>query len=207
MAKRTCPNGHVTKDDKALKCSMCGADLPPVPKKNRLPLIIGIVVVLFLCIVGALASGGGDEGDKTAVSSSGNEQGSTAGEKPSATPKPSPTPKPIADLDFFEIRDQNSKLTEAQWEAYIKPLIGQRVRWTGYVTEVEDKGSKGYLWLDMDPPGSLSVQDLYLDIPKEDILKYNKDQKITFEGDLERIGTFLGSMQITFKDAVIVAAE
>jgi len=31
MTKRACPNGHVTKDRKALKCSICGLDLPPAP--------------------------------------------------------------------------------------------------------------------------------------------------------------------------------
>jgi hypothetical protein len=69
MAKRTCPNGHVTKDGKALKCSQCGADLPPLPKSRRKwPLILGILGALLLCGMVVTALGGGN-GDKTQTAS------------------------------------------------------------------------------------------------------------------------------------------
>lgn len=58
MPKRTCVNGHITKDDKALKCSQCGADLPPPPKKSKLPIVIGVIVVLLLCAIIAIANSG-----------------------------------------------------------------------------------------------------------------------------------------------------
>ncbi len=32
MTKRVCSAGHTGKDNKALKCPICGVDLPPVPK-------------------------------------------------------------------------------------------------------------------------------------------------------------------------------
>jgi len=59
MAKRTCVNGHVTKDDKALKCSQCGADLPPVRKRDIRPSIVGILIVCsILAILLGVMEGG-----------------------------------------------------------------------------------------------------------------------------------------------------
>lgn len=61
MAKRKCPNGHVVKDKRALKCPQCGADLPPVPKRKRIGLFIvgGLLLVIILAVA---LSGGDDDG-------------------------------------------------------------------------------------------------------------------------------------------------
>lgn len=113
MAKRSCINGHVTKGNKALKCSQCGVDLPPVPKRSKLPLILGILGVLFICgIIGAL-SGGDEDNAPTASQKStpvAEQQASpdaitkaqkateppaaTRTSAPSRTPKPTQTPIP-----------------------------------------------------------------------------------------------------------------
>jgi hypothetical protein len=46
--KRVCINGHSIDDDKALKCSQCGADLPPVPPRKT-----SKVVIILAAIIGA----------------------------------------------------------------------------------------------------------------------------------------------------------
>jgi hypothetical protein len=109
MAKHTCVNGHVTKDDKALKCSQCGADLPPVPKRSRLLLILGILGALVLCGVVVISSGG-NKGSGTAnapvatqaqaapqaqpVSETAAAEQPTQAAKSTNTPKPQPSPTP-----------------------------------------------------------------------------------------------------------------
>ena len=208
MAKRACPNGHTTKDDKALKCSICGADLPPVSKRKLKPLVIALIAIgglLFLCVIASMFAAP----KRTQTGESANTAAPTLAQ--SNTPKPSPaptntaTPKPIAKLTFGEIRANKESMTDAQWDNYCKPLIGQRVQWTGWVDEAKDKGNHGELWIDMDSPDEvLSLQDLYFDVPKEDVLKYNKDQKVTFEGDINSISTFLTSLQIRMEDVLVI---
>jgi len=87
MAKRVCPNGHVTKDKKALKCSQCGADLPPLPKRKRIGLyILGGIVLLIIII--AAANGGKDGGTQEAKATA----------TPRATSAPKATKGPTATL-------------------------------------------------------------------------------------------------------------
>ena len=111
---------------------------------------------------------------------------------------------PITDLDFFEVRKNLESMTEAQWKNYIMDVEGKRIHWTGYVDEVEDNGE---IWIDMDAPDELSVQDMYISVPKEDALKYNKDAKIEFEGTIRDVGSILGSMSIQFKDIVVISVS
>ncbi len=196
MARRICPNEHVVKDRKALKCPQCGADLPALPKRKKWPIVVGILGVLVVCAIAASIAGNGEE------STSG-----TATRLPAATatPKPTPTPKPIADIVFVEVRDKRAAMTDAQWDNYRKPLIGQRVEWVGWVSDVDDKGSRGKILVDMDPPDTfLSTFDVSFYIPKEEVLKYNKDQEITFQGDIDSITDILGSLLVSLEDVTVI---
>ena len=92
MAKRICVNGHVTKDDMALKCSQCGVDLPPVPKRSRLPLVLGILGILFICgVCGVLAIAMG--GNKDKATTTGQPAAPAAGQQAS----PPTATKPLND--------------------------------------------------------------------------------------------------------------
>ena len=91
-------------------------------------------------------------------------------------------------------------MTDAQWDDYCKPLVGLRVRWTGWVDGAKDYTSYGELLVDMDPPEEvLRSYDVSFRIPKSDILKYNKDQKITFEGDIQNLDETLFETGIRVK--------
>ena len=48
---RVCPQGHRVKDNKALKCPMCGEDQPPVPKRPLWVYIAAILTALFVCVI------------------------------------------------------------------------------------------------------------------------------------------------------------
>lgn len=103
MAKRTCPNGHTVKDNKALKCPQCGADLPPVPKRKVWPIVVGILVLIVICgIVGTLSGKKDTETSEPKVSQQATvkptEEKATEAPKPTSTSRPEDTPKPTNTL-------------------------------------------------------------------------------------------------------------
>ena len=108
----------------------------------------------------------------------------------------------ISDIDYFDIRENYEKMTEVQWKEYSNGLIGKVIKWTGYIDDIKEDGK---VWIDMDPPEeTLSLQDVYINIPKADILNYNKDQKITFQGIIEEISIILSKPIIDIIDIKIV---
>ena len=122
-----------------------------------------------------------------------------------STPSPTATPLPIAP-SFEEIESQVKSMTEAQWKAYLPTLKGLRVvDWSGWVTDV-DKGLFGdfTLWLDMDPPGSFSIQDIYIPIPESIALEFQKEQQVTISGIIDHVSELLGSISVTFEEGAIL---
>ena len=115
--------------------------------------------------------------------------------------KAAPEPLPISDVDFFKVREASKNMTDVQWKEYLNGVVGKRIQWTGYVDEVKEDGK---VWIDMDPPDALSVQDIYINVPKEDALKYNKDQKLTFQGTIKSVSKVLTALSIDLKDITIV---
>jgi len=107
---------------------------------------------------------------------------------------------------FFTIRNNIERMTEAQWKAYVRSLKGKRVKWTGWVEDVNEKWIGGYeLLVDMDSPDAfLSVYDLSFDIPDDLALKLNKDQRVSFEGDISHVFNILGSCRVSLDEAVVV---
>jgi len=65
--------------------------------------------------------------------------------------------------DFNLIRYNLKNMTSVQWDNYTKSLKGQSVKWTGWISDVDSQFFGGYkISVDMDPPGSLSVSDVYI---------------------------------------------
>lgn len=208
MAKRECTKGHAVRDRKATHCPQCGEELPPLPARKKWPIVVGILGAILIC--GVIALSLGDDGEPaptrvteaTVAPSTAKESVPTKAPASTKTPIPSPTPKPIADLAYTEIREKQQALTDAQWKAYVKPLIGLRIQWTGYVEEVKENGE---LRIDMDPPSeSFSTSDVYFRVPKEDVLEYDKDQELIFQGDIKSVTVFLTAVTVTLEDTVIL---
>lgn len=105
---------------------------------------------------------------------------------------------------FAEIRDRMRQATEAQWNQYATALRGASVEWTGWVDEVNEKLAGGYeVWIDMDPPGSMSVLDVLFDVDAEVALELQKDQRVSFSGRIEAATNVVGALQIRLRDARI----
>jgi hypothetical protein len=117
------------------------------------------------------------------------------------TPPAPPTEAPS--LEY--IRAQMREMTEAQRNEYSRGLVGNSVHWTGRVVEVNEKTFGGYeVWIDMDPPGALSVQDVEFDVSKELGLSLSKEQRVSFTGEIKSAGLLLNSCQIGLKNARIL---
>lgn len=126
-------------------------------------------------------------------------------EKARSTPRPQVTDTSLEvatfGVSFFTIRDNHRVMTEAQWNIYWGTLIGKRVRWTGWVSDVWERDERGgQVYVDMDRPDSLITFDVSFWIPKEDVLKYDKKQRITFEGTLSSVWTFMSAIDISLDD-------
>ena len=122
----------------------------------------------------------------------------------------SPGSKKISDISYSQIINSikkqklNGDLTEAQLDAISKKYVGKRVRWTGWVFQVDKILSDYMLWVDMDKPGSgFSIQDVYLPIPQNKAASFNRKQKITFEGNIKSIDKIFGKYTIELKNVQI----
>ena len=104
--------------------------------------------------------------------------------------------KPVSDLSYFTIRDNLKSMTEARFNDYARSIEGTRVKWTGYVENVDEGLLGGYtVWVDMDTNDSLlSVQEVYFDISADKATELRKGSKITVEGN---IASVIGMLETT----------
>ncbi|SLM28767.1 conserved exported hypothetical protein [Desulfamplus magnetovallimortis] len=110
-------------------------------------------------------------------------------------------------ISFSEIRyNMNEGMTELQFKEYVKKLKGKRVKWSGWVEEVDEKFLGGYkVLVDMDSPNQpISVQDITFEVSKEQALRLKKNEKITFEGTISSILNIMSSLQISLEEVKIV---
>jgi len=123
--------------------------------------------------------------------------------------KPSKKSKEINLLDFKVIRNCMHNMTDIHWDEYVNYLTGKRVNWTGWILDIKEQMWGGYkILIDMDPPGSISVQDVYIENqPKEIVMKFHKNEKVRFSGDIKSVLKVLGSCAVTLENAEIKPAE
>ncbi len=188
----------------------------PKKKSKSLVLIIagGVVLLCIVCgIFGVITS---STPEAKATSTARAIERATDAAKPTATPGPTKTPlptntplatntPPLPAPPFTEIRSKVEGMTEAQWKAYLPTLKGMSVEnWTGWVEEVNVQGNKYELWVDMDSPDELfSSQDIYFPIPADIAMQLQKDQKVVFSGQIERVSELLGSISIYLENATL----
>lgn len=109
-------------------------------------------------------------------------------------------------VEFETIRKNMKNMTSAKWNRYTKSLKGKRVEnWSGYISDVEEQRSGGYeVKIDMDKPGSMSVQDIYIeDISKDKAMRLDIKEIVVFSGTIKSINNVMGSCAITLKDPEI----
>jgi hypothetical protein len=118
-------------------------------------------------------------------------------------------PWPANALDFETIRSNMTSMTSLAWDDYSKSIKGQQIRWTGWISDVKQQWSGKYkVLIDMDPPGSVSVQDVYIEnLDKSVVAQFSKDQKVNFSGKIKSALKVLGSCAVTLEDASIQPAN
>jgi hypothetical protein len=104
-------------------------------------------------------------------------------------------------VEFDTIRGNMGGMTSIAWKSYTGSLKGQSVSWTGWVKDVTEQWTGGYkLLIDMDPPGSVSVQDIYVeDLPADIAGQFQKNQRLSFSGKIKSVHSVLGSCGITLE--------
>lgn len=119
---------------------------------------------------------------------------------PKSAPKDAPTLR-VSGLTYQAIQNKRDASTDVQWDTYADSIRGVRVHWSGYVLDAK---ASGEIWIDMDSPDSLlSVQEVYIEVPREDVSKYSKGQKITFTGTIRSAVSVLGNVNVTLQDVTI----
>jgi hypothetical protein len=108
---------------------------------------------------------------------------------------------------FETIRSNMNRMTSLEWNEYTKSLQGQRISWTGWVSDVKEQWFGGFkVLIDMDPPGSASVQDVYIEnLDKSVAAQFRKDQKVRFSGKIKSVIYVLGACAVSLEDASINA--
>jgi hypothetical protein len=98
-------------------------------------------------------------------------------------------------------------MTSVAWDDYSKSLEGQSISWTGWISDVKEQWLGGYkILIDMDAPGSASVQDVYIEnLDKSVAARFGKDQKVRFSGRIKSVMSVLGSCAVTLENASISA--
>lgn len=82
-------------------------------------------------------------------------------------------------LSFDSIRDNMNSMTDLQFKRYAKRIQGDEIVWTGWIEEVKEKFLGGYeVWIDMDSPEELSVQDISFEVSENVALQLNKDRRV-----------------------------
>lgn len=117
-------------------------------------------------------------------------------------PKPEP---PVSDLRWStvdSVYNLKSKTTDLQKDERWKEFKGQKVRWTGTVSSVDE--SFGSLTLQIKMNSDTFTSDLLItlkDSERSKAMKFNKGHSVTFTGILNSWGTLL---PITLKSGEIV---
>lgn len=111
-------------------------------------------------------------------------------------------PQIVFALEYKTIRKNMKNMTSLEWDRYTKSLEGRQInKWVGWISDVEKQWFGGYkILIDMDPPGSLSVQDIYIeDQPLSVAEKFRKNQKVIFSGKIKRVMSIMGTCAVTLE--------
>lgn len=171
-------------------------------------LLVGIIMILVLCSVTRTCREGPPQ--RVAGPASLPTIPPVITRVPTRTPTPlivpSPTPRrALADISPAAMADAADSTT-ARWEAYQREALGKYVRWQG---EIMDVATDGETYVLMDT-GRVTYQVIArLWIPRQDAPRYEKDQPITFEGEIEyieqrRMFVVVEAIAVSFSDSVIL---
>jgi len=125
--------------------------------------------------------------------------GPTSAAPPSTTilPLPSPTPDYVT---VGDIERAHRKLTDLQWAQYRQDSVGERIRFSGTVSDI---GSGGTIYLnDSSRRGLLTAVGLH-HVHRQDALEIDKGDFIQGVGRIQKIGTLLGLIGVEISVSVL----
>jgi len=175
-------------------------------KRIAIFILIGIVALLVFCVLFGFI-GNAFEGFSSVTQAtqeetvSGTDQTTTPAEASNQTTLPTPeqTLNPsatfsqtldISELSFQQIIDSHNQLTDAQWNDFTKKIKGSRVRWTGNVDNVNVILGSYSVFVCMGE--SDCADNVMFNVTQEMGEKLQKQQQITFEGEVGNITNILG---------------
>ena len=221
MAMIQCSECQQQISDSAKTCPNCGFKRKHSWYENKVVVIVFLLIffpvgvyglwknknfgkvtkILLTCIIGFFLLIGIFSSDDTSSTSS------SSNVKKQVEIQQAPKPKKVSNLDFYTIRKKIENMTEAQFNVYSRSIEGKRIKWTGWVEDVNEKMFGGYeLMVDMDSPNELvSVQDVTFNIPENIALKISKNRKITFVGDVKSVLDIIGSCQVSLENIEIIS--
>lgn len=225
MSLIKCPECNKEMSDEAKNCPNCGFIWKKSWYENKIIVILFLIFIfplglyglwksknfgktgkiVWTCIVGffVLVAISGNEKDKLTSDTISNSKTHAINE---TAEKQKPN-KEISNISFKSIRNKIEGMTEAQFNAYSKSITGKRIKWTGWVEDVNEKMFGGYeLWIDMDSPSEMvSIQDITFNIPEKLAMKLTKNKRVIFEGDIESVIDLLGSCQISLENTKVIS--
>lgn len=160
-------------------------------ERKRRGCMLPALIILGLGIAGAAIYAVAQPKPQTAVSVPG---GTTV----PITAQPGPA--------LAELLSQKTKLTDAQWDAYVETVKGKALTdWTGTVTSVDQKlFSNDIYTMIVDVPegaGAQALFDVLVDVGKDDALKINKGQTATASGIISKIDCLANYCRIELTNA------
>jgi hypothetical protein len=114
----------------------------------------------------------------------------------------------LSDITYDEIiaftKTDKGLTTKAKGESKLYPFIGKRVEWSGWVFEAFAQKDHFEVLVDMESPDILfSIFDVRLTTKDRQALSLNRDQKITFEGEIANIHKVLNKYLISIEKVKI----
>jgi hypothetical protein len=190
--------------DEVIVCRYCGREFPKIntkqvietppiipevaakqptsSKNNSFNIVVGCLSITIICLVVAALVGllNGTNGDNTN--------------------------KKISPISYQEIRNNKKSMTGVQWDDYLKNANGNRVQWTGNISEIKsDITGTNYVWVVF----TNDINDLngaYFAYPEEKSKNFHKGQRITFQGTIDGAIDLLG-FHVELKDAEILTGQ
>jgi len=117
---------------------------------------------------------------------------------PAASPSPQLTAPP-----FTEVRRQHATMTTAEWDVFRDTLIGARVDWEGWVSDVQALSDGYMVFVDLDPPHAATPlgNDVNLTVTDRRAAALQKGDRICFSGTVVDVWVPLTTLTVKLADA------
>lgn len=121
--------------------------------------------------------------------------------------KPSSQAEQKEEITYREIVKQRANMTDAQFQLFAREQEGKIMNASGYIEDVRETFGRDYeVWIDMDHPSvSMSTQDVMFRVSTNDAMRVNKDQYISFSGEIHSITSILGKALIRLENTKILS--